>query len=280
MTGQTAFDLTTTNNISHLILNRPDKLNSLIASFWTDLPTAIEKLVSAGQTRVLVISSTGRHFTAGMDLSVFASLDSDTGNTDRARANAAFVQLVEQLQETFTCLTRAPFPVIAAVQGGCIGAGLDLVSACDLRYASRDAFFTLHEINIAMVADVGTFPRLQQLVSPGIVREMAYTGEPVKAERAEMLGLVNGVLETHQELLDTVMQVADKIAAKSPLAIAGSKQIINYGSDHTTADTLSRIAIWQAGMMSMDDIKRAISAQQKKSGAEFSGLASRKRLKS
>ena len=272
-----AFEITAENHVSHLKLNRPDRLNSLTAGFWREFPAAVSALADDDKTRVLVISSTGKHFCSGMDFSVLTGLEKVKGK-GTARGNAAFVRLVMELQETFSCLARAPFPVIAAIQGGCIGAGLDLVTACDLRYATRDAFFTLQEINIGMVADVGVFPRLQHLIPLGIARQMAFTGEALKAERAERLGLVNGVFENHGELVEEVLRVARTIAAKSPLAIAGSKEMLNYGCDHTTADTLSHAATWQAGMMSLNDVKAALGARQQKTQADFPGLADRLKL--
>ncbi len=274
----TTFDLDISNHIAHLSFNRPDKLNSFIPALWHELPDAILKIDREGEARVIVISSTGKHFTAGMDLSVFASFEKDKA-AEPARENAAFMQLVKNLQSTFTCLAECRIPVIAAVQGGCIGAGLDLVTACDLRYASKDAYFLLHEINLALMADVGTFPRLQKLIPQGIAREMAFTGEPLPIDRAERIGLINGVFEDHVELLEGVMAVAKKIATKSPMAIWGSKAALNYGVDHNTTDTLDHVANWQAGMFSPDDIKSALVAQQTKSVPKYENLSSKKVLK-
>jgi len=274
----TTFDLETAGHIAHLRFNRPDKLNSFTPALWQELPKAVEQVERESDARVIVISSSGKHFTAGMDLSVFASFEKDK-NAEPARQNAAFMELVKSLQQTFTCLAECRLPVIAAIQGGCIGAGLDLVTACDLRYASKDAYFLLHEINLALMADVGTFPRLQKLIPQGIAREMAFTGEPLPVERAERIGLVNGVFDTHDQLVDGVLAVAAKIAAKSPMAIWGSKTALNYGCDHTVADTLDHVANWQAGMFSPDDIKAALAAQQSKQVPAFKNLAGKKVLK-
>lgn len=274
----TAFDLTITDRVAHITFNRPEKRNSFIPALWTELPDAVRQIDDGGTARVIVISSTGKHFTAGMDLSVFASFEQDDSQ-ERARNNEAFMGLVKQLQDTFSALANSRLPVVAAVQGGCIGAGLDLVTACDLRYASADAFFSLHEINIGMMADVGTFPRLPKLIPHGIAREMAFTGEPLSAPRAEKLGMVNGLFETHEQLLEGAMTVAGKIAEKSPLAIAGSKKVLNYSLDHATADTLDYVATWQAGMFSRSDIKAALYAQQTGQDATFANLSDKKVLK-
>jgi len=274
----TVFDLEVSDHIAHIRLNRPEKLNSFTPALWRELPAAVRQIDEQATARVIVISSSGKHFTAGMDLSVFSSFESDDA-IETARANAAFMQLIKSLQETFSALAKARLPVIAAVQGGCIGAGLDLVTACDLRYASADAFFSLHEINIGMVADVGTFPRLQKLVPSAIAREMAFTGDPLTASRAEQVGLLNGVFDDHEALLEGAMATAKKIAAKSPMAIWGSKALLNYGEDHSIADTLEHIATWQAGMFSYTDIKTALVAQQEKQLATFEALAGKKVLK-
>ena len=273
----TCFDLTMENHIAHIQLNRPKELNSFTLDLWREFPLAIEAINQNSDMRVMVISSTGKHFTAGMDLGVFASFEK-SADKESARQNASFMELVKTLQQTFTPLTQSKLPVIAAVQGGCIGAGLDLITACDMRYATQEAFFTLHEINIGMMADVGTMPRLQHVVPAGIAREMAFTGSPLKAKRAEQVGLLNGVFETHDELVDGVMKVAAGIAAKSPMAIWGSKEMMNYADNHTIEDTLDRVAVWQAGMFSQDDVKAAIGAQMQKQTASFENLAGKKKL--
>ena len=274
----TTFDLKYCGPIAHLSFNRPDKLNSFVPALWQDLPKAVLEIEENSAARVIVISSTGKHFTAGLDLSVFSSFEKNQ-TIEAGRENAAFMQLIKTLQETFTCLAQSRLPVIAAVQGGCIGAGLDLVTACDLRYASKDAYFCLHEINLALMADVGTFPRLQKLIPQGIAREMAFTGDPLAAERAEKIGLVNAIFEDHETLMEGVMKVATKIAQKSPLAIYGSKIALNYGVDHSTPDTLDHVATWQAGMFSPADVKTALSAQQQKQQPDFDSLAGKKGLK-
>lgn len=266
------FSITVSDKIAELKLNRPEALNSMVPAFWRELPEAVEELDARGDVRVLIISSTGKHFTAGMDFAAFASLAPDAA-LGEGRARASVMQMVERLQHSFTCLEAARFPVIAAIQGGCIGGGVDLVSACDMRFCTSDAFFSIHEINLAMTADVGTFPRLQRLIPEGIARELAFTGERLAAERAYGIGLVNHVLDDHPAMLRHARQVAGKIAAKSPLAVWGSKQMLNYGRDHGTADTLKHVATWQSGMLDFKDIHRAVAAQQEGSEVEHADLA-------
>ena len=276
MSWQT-FDLEVSAQVAHLTFNRPDTLNTMVPAFWRELPQAVRELDESGDVRVLIIASTGRHFTAGMDLSVFTSLAPDR-QAGLGRGRAQLMQLVGQLQESFSMLERVRFPVIAAVQGGCIGGGVDLVTACDLRFASRDAFFSVHEINLAMTADVGTFPRLQKLIPEGIARELAYTGDRLNADRAAGFGLVNAVLDDHAALLAHCKAIAAQIAAKSPLAVWGSKHMLNYGRDHSTHDTLNHVATWQSGMLDLDDVKRSVAAQQNKQDGDFAGLGQRQSL--
>ncbi|MEM7425472.1 MAG: enoyl-CoA hydratase-related protein, partial [Pseudomonadota bacterium] len=242
----TTFSVTVSGKIAELTLNRPDKLNTLTRAFWSEFREAVEGLDRSGAIRALIVSSEGKHFTAGMDLEVFSSMP-DLSNVEPGRARAALMKTVESFQETFTCLERARFPVLAAIQGGCIGGGVDLATACDMRYCTEDAFFVIQEINIGMTADVGTFPRLQKVMSEGMAREMAYTGRRLDAPAALSSGLVNETFGSHGEMLDRVREIAAEIADKSPLAIWGSKQIMNYGRDHSVQDTLNHMATWQAG---------------------------------
>src|SRR5690606_25226019 len=214
----TCFDVTVEGKVGHVRLNRPDALNTMIPQFWSELPQVIAELSDRGDVRAIVVSSTGKHFSAGMDLSVFTSsglsLDGEPG-----RRNATFMILVKRLQESFTALERARVPVLAAVQGGCIGGAVDMVCAADMRYCSADAFFCIQEINIGMTADVGTLQRLPKLIPEGIARELAYTGDRMPAERALEVGLVNRVFDDHDSLVEGVLEIAGRIARRSPLAI-------------------------------------------------------------
>jgi len=268
---QSTFELTIDGKVAEIHLNRPEALNSFTREFWSDFREQIEALDERGDVRALVISSSGKHFTAGMDLGVFQSMP-DLSDTEPGRARAALMKTVQAFQETFTCLERARFPVLAAIQGGCIGGGVDLISACDMRYCTQDAFFVIQEINIGMTADVGTFPRLQKLMADGLVRELAYTGRRLTAERALSSGLVNASFKTHEDLLTAVRATAQEIAEKSPLAVWGSKEVLNYGRDHTTGDTLKHMATWQAGMWHMPDMHTAFGAKQADRKPEFDDL--------
>lgn len=273
------FDLAIEDKVALLTLNRPDAFNAMNRAFWNELPEIVREIDDEAKARVLVIASRGKHFTSGMDVSVFTDGGLGAADADRAAQAEAFRHFVLTLQQTFSCLDDARIPVIAAVQGGCIGAGVDMVSACDIRYASEDAFFQIHEINIGMTADVGTFPRLCRLIPEGWVRELAYAGRRLPAAKAKEIGLVNDVFASQEAMLAHVMELAREIAAKSPVAVAGSKRMINYARDHSTADALDYIATWQAGMFSPAHLMEAFGAKMQKRDAVFPDLlAKRKKL--
>jgi enoyl-CoA hydratase len=270
------FEVSIEAGVAHIQLNRPTAFNSMIRPFWRELPAIIEDISLGARARCIVVSSTGKHFSAGMDLAVFGGGDTGAGaerTVDRATAGEMFRLHVRHLQDAFTCLEKARMPVLAAIQGGCIGGAVDLVSACDIRYCTADAFFCVQEINIGMTADVGTFPRLCGLIPQGWVREMAYTGRRLPATKAREIGLVNEVFDTQEAMLGHVMATAREIASKAPLAVAGSKVMINYARDHTIDDGLDYIATWQSGMFSGPHMAEAFAAKQEKRAANFPDLA-------
>ena len=250
------------DGVAHLVLCRPERRNAMTLAFWKELPAIVRGLDAAGRTRALVVSSTGPHFTAGMDLSVFsgeAALETSTPE-GRTRFRAKLVEL----QGTFHALAEARFPVIAAVQGGCIGGGVDMVTACCLRYATRDAFFVIQEINIGMMADVGTFNRMPKQLPEAVVRELGYTGDRLTAERAERLGFVNGLFDTPGALVAGALEVARRIATKSPVAVAATKEMISYTRDHGVAASFEYLNALQPGIFSLADIQAALAAQAKR----------------
>jgi enoyl-CoA hydratase len=279
--GYTCFDVTESDGVAHLQLNRPDKLNSMIPEFWTELPEIVRGISAEGRARAIVISSTGKHFSAGMDLAVFTggglgerdgSSDAPTRSTELGRKRAQLRETALLLQGTFTALEQARMPVLAAIHGGCIGGAVDLVTACDLRYASADAFFVIQEINIGMTADVGTLQRLPKLIPEGIARELAYVGGRLPAARAHQIGLVNQVFDDHDALVAGTLDVAAQIAAKSPLAIWGSKEMITYSRDHSVADGLNYIATWQTGMFQPADMMETFAAKADQRDPAFDDL--------
>ena len=265
------FTLTTTAGVAHLQLNRPERLNTMAPPFFPALRDAVRALHDAGEARALVISSTGKHFCAGMALDVFGG-DDALLVTGTARARLNFQDTLRKLIDCFTTIDEAHFPVICAVQGGCIGGALDLATACDIRLCTADAFFTVQEIHIGMMADVGVLQRLVKIVPQGVAREMAYTGERMSAQRALAVGLVNAVLPDAETLLAHAMQLARSIAAKSPLAIAGSKLALNHARDHGTASALQQMTLLQSAIFDTAEMATAIDAWKKKTVAEFPAL--------
>lgn len=266
------FTVDISGGIAHLRFSRPEKFNSFTPEFWRELPEAINDISDNARARVIVLSAEGKHFTAGMDISVFMSGALDAPAENREIAAEAFRHHVKALQASFSALENARQPVLAAVQGGAVGAGVDLVSACDCRYASADAFFCVQETAIGMTADVGTFPRLAKIIPEGWARQIAYTAERLPAAKAKDIGLVNEVYDSHEALLSGVMEIAAKIAAHSPLAVAGCKRMINYARDHTTADTLDYIALWNAAMLRAGDIKESYMAKSEGRAPAFDDL--------
>lgn len=258
--GWTCFDVEVTDTVGHITLNRPDKANSMIPEFWRELPEIARELDASGSVRAVVISSTGKHFCAGMDLAVFGGQLGQAG-AEPGRANAKMRMTAKHLQDSFTVLEEIRMPVLAALHGGVVGGAVDMVCATDLRYATRDAFFSIAEINIGMTADVGTLQRLPRLIGEGAARELAYTGRRMTAQRAYELGLVQGLYDDHEAMLAGVLETAAEIAAKSPLAIWGSKVALNYARDHSVRDSLDHIATWQSGMFQAADMIESATAK-------------------
>lgn len=267
------FDVSIENQIASIVLNRPDKRNSMNPAFWRELPEIVKDIDYGSKARVIVLSSTGPHFSSGLDVSSFAGVSGPVEESDKRthqlQAGTAFYDNVLHMQDSFTCLENCRVPVLAAIQGGCIGGGVDLVTACDIRYATNDAFLTIFETNIGMTADVGTFPRLVKLIPEGYVREMAYTGRRVSAAEAKSMGLINQLFENHEAMLDGVMAIAADIASKAPLAVYGCKKMITYARDHSTADGLDYIAIWNATHLKLEEIQEAMTANAEKRPGDF-----------
>lgn len=269
--GYSTLSVTIDKSIAHIQLSRPEQLNSMNPAFWLELPKLVRAIDEQSAARVIVISSIGKHFSAGMDLSVFTQMGKDFVG-EPARRSEKFRRSVLELQDSFNALEQVRIPVLAAIQGGAIGGAVDMVCACDSRYCTEDAFFTIKETEIGMTADVGTLQRLPHLIPQGLVRELAYTGRNWGAKEALAQGFVNQVFADQASMLEAVMKIAAKIAMHSPMAVAGCKEMINYTRDHTVADALNYMATWQSGMFQMPDIQEAMSAQQQKRLPEYQEL--------
>ena len=272
MSKYSCFDLKIKDHICSLVLNRPNELNTMTRDFWVELGDALEEINRDSEVRVVVLSSTGKHFCAGMDLSAFSNgVDDipDDKKPDHARVGEVLYRTAKELQGYISKLEEIRVPVIAAVHGGVIGGALDLITACDMRFASNDAFFCIQEINIGMAADVGTLQRLPKIIPDSKMREMAYTGRRMLANEAKDSGLVGEIYETQDEMLDAVHKLAAEIASKSPVAIYGLKAVMNYSRDHNVSDSLDFNALWSGAMLSQADMTEAMTAQMEKRDANF-----------
>jgi enoyl-CoA hydratase len=265
------FEVVVHAGIAAVRLDRPTELNTMIPQFWRELRDIATRLNADPKVRVVVLSSTGKHFSAGMHLDVFSSRD-PSRYADPARYNVVRGESVRHFQDVISAVERIRVPVLAAIQGGCIGGALDLVTACDMRYATGDAFFVIQETNIGITADAGTLQRLPTLIPDGIAREYAYTGNRLHADRAREIGLLNEVFADFDEMMTAVDRTAETIASKSPLAIAGTKSALLYSRDHSVREGLDRSAIWSAAALSSHDMQKALQAQRGGHPAQFDDL--------
>lgn len=267
---QRTMELSIEDRVARLTLSRPEQMNTMSPAFWRDLEGALDKLQRDAPARALVIDSTGKHFTAGMALDSFDSSIALDDSSAQSRANIA--EVLTDMQRAFDRLAQLRMPVIAAIQGGCVGGGVDMVAACDIRYCTADAFFCIQEINIGMAADLGTLQRLPKLIPEGVVREYAYTGRRMQAYRALAVGLVNEVFDTQEAMLEAAMQTAMEIAARPPVAVWATKQAIDYARDHPVADGLRQMGWLQAGMWDTGAVVEAIQARSERRAPEFPDL--------
>ena len=280
-TDYECFTVSIVDAVAHIRLSRSEKRNAMSPSFWADLPAIVRDIDDNARARVIVISADTTDerpiFSAGIDVSMFGTADVAGNDKNHPQHGASFYQNVLRLQDSFTALEDCRLPVIAAVHGGCIGGGVDLITACDMRYGSVDSFITIYEINVGMTADVGTFPRILNHMPEGVVRELAYTGRRMGADECERRGLFNAVLPSKVELMDHVMNVAREIASKPPLAIYGCKRIITYSRDHSTADALDNIAVWNMSMLLPAEMMEAMAARSQKRPGNYAELPAAKR---
>jgi enoyl-CoA hydratase/carnithine racemase len=256
--------------VAHVELARERKFNAMDGAMFEAIGETFRSLGTDSGVRCIVVSGRGRHFTAGLDLQYAAT--QFPPSDDPGRAAESRLRHIRKLQDAFTAIEEARPPVIAAVHGGCIGAGVDLASACDLRVASADAFFQVAEVDVAITADLGTLQRLTHFIPEGIVRELAYTGRRMAAEEAARLSLVNRLEADRESALAAALDLARTIAAKSPLAVAGAKMSLNYSRGRTVEEGLRHVALWNAGALVSADLTAAIQARLGKTEPEFRDL--------
>ncbi|MBK6293705.1 MAG: crotonase/enoyl-CoA hydratase family protein [Rhodoferax sp.] len=257
------------DHIATVRLNRPDKANAMNATMWQEIRKAFQWVDETPEARVAILQGEGKLFTAGIDLQMMMSLGPQIQNECDGRTREGLRRVILDLQDTLTSLERCRKPVLAAIHGACIGGGIDLITCADMRYCSSDASFTIKEIDIGMTADVGTLQRLPKLIGEGMARELAYTGRKFGADEAREMRLVNRVFESREALYAGVREIATTIAAKSPLSIRGTKEMITYARDHTVADGLNYIATWNAAMLMSKDLTEAMMANMGKRTPQF-----------
>jgi enoyl-CoA hydratase len=266
-------------HVATVWLDRPEARNAFAPEFWQDFPRIIDALGADPETRAIVIAAKGPSFTAGIDLKAFGpafmggGADPDVGDqpTSDVGKRLALYASIKQMQRTFSSVAECPKPVIAAVHSHCIGAGVDLITACDIRYASEDAVFSVRETKIAMVADVGTLQRLPDIVDPGTLAEMVYTGRDYTAAEAHRIGLVGRVLPDADAVRATAIDVAHEIAANSPLAVQGAKAVLRAGEGRTVSEHLDYVALWNSAFLASNDFIEATMAFLQKRDPEFKG---------
>jgi enoyl-CoA hydratase len=266
----------TEGHVATLWLDRPEKRNAMGPAFWTDLPRAVEAIGSDPEVRAMVIAARGPHFSVGLDLVAMAGLTGPSSSGQgaslsmAARARSARMEIV-RLQASVTAVALCPLPVIAAIHGYCIGGGVDLVAACDIRMASADALFSVREAKVAIVADIGSLQRLPHIIGRGHLSELAYTGKDITAARAEAIGLVNQVSTDADAVLADARSLAGEIAANSPMAVQGTKAVLIASEGRSVAEGLDYVATWNAGFLASDDLTEAMTAFMEKRPARFTG---------
>ncbi|XP_050208079.1 delta(3,5)-Delta(2,4)-dienoyl-CoA isomerase, peroxisomal [Mercurialis annua] len=260
------------SRVIHLNLNRPNHRNALSLDFFTEFPHALASLDQNPNVNVIILAGSGDHFCSGIDLTAFNSITSQSRSGDRGRASEQFRREIKLLQDAITAIERCRKPVIASIQGGCIGGGVDLITACDIRFCCEGSFFSVKEVDLGIVADLGTLKRLPGIVGFGNAMELALTGRRFSSREAKEFGLVSRVFGSKEDLEEGVRLVAEGIAAKSPLAVTGTKSVLLRSRDMNMEQALDYVATWNTAMLISDDLKEAITAQSQKRKAVFAKL--------
>eukprot|EP00794_Sanderia_malayensis_P008144 gene8144-9014_t len=262
-------------NVINVELNRPKKLNAMNKLFFKEMVDCFEEINKDTSARVVILSGSGNFFTAGLDLMDYAStfMQANEGGDDVARKAWKVRQMITDMQKPFNIIEKCPQPVIAAIHSGCIGGGVDMISACDVRLCSSDAWFQIKEVDIGLAADLGTLQRLSKVTgNASLVRELCYTARKFHSDEAKAFGLVSGVYPDKESLMESAVSMATQIAEKSPVAVTGTKQQLNYARDHSVEEGLNQVMTWNMSMIQTEDIMKAVQAFLGKSKATFSKL--------
>ena len=260
-------------HVATLWLDSPERRNAMGPALWADLPGMMDELSEDDEVRAVVIAAKGPAFTVGLDLKTMGNAvagDGGGAQSEAARRKAA-LRGIKRLQGSINAVADCPKPVIAAVHGWCIGGGIDLITACDIRIASADAVFSVRETKIAIVADLGTLQRLPGIVARGHVAELAYTGKDISADRAAEIGLVNQVLPDADACHKAAHELAAEIASNSPLAVQGTKAVLKASEGRSVAEGLDYVGVWNAAFLASNDLTEAFTAFIEKRPPEFTG---------
>lgn len=262
--------------VFHVEMNRPKKMNAMTKTFWREIGQCFKQLGEDPDCRAVLLSGSGKVFTAGIDLADMSEIvELITSSDDIARKAKVMKSFVSRYQQSFNEIEKCPKPVIAAIHNACIGAGVDMISACDIRYCTKDAWFQIKEVDIGLAADVGTLQRLPKIIgNDSLVRELAYTVRKMFADEASQIGLVSRVCTDKDAMMAVALDTAAQIASKSPVAVQGTKIHLNYSRDHTVQEGLDSMAQWNMAMLLSEDLMKAAMASMDKSGkpAQFSKL--------
>ncbi|KAI7861886.1 ClpP/crotonase-like domain-containing protein [Spinellus fusiger] len=260
------------DGVAHIKLNRPKELNVFNDRLIQDVRSVFEQVATDNDIRVVVVSGSGKMFTAGLDLNE-TNVHHYNASVDPARASFVHRSVIKNFQAAFTAIEICDKPVIAAVHNACIGAGIDMITACDIRYCTKDSFFSVAEVNIGIAADVGTLQRLPKVIgNNSLVRELCFTARKMYAPEALACGFVNKVLNTQEELIEESFKIARLIASKSPVAVVGTKHILNYSRDHTVAEGLAYNTAWSSAMLNTEDLHKSLEAVLKKKTLNYAKL--------
>ena len=255
--------------VAHVRFNRPEKSNALHREAWSEMKDIFSELDQSTDVRAIVLSGEGKHFCAGIDLNLLFSMSQYEGISCEGRKREEMRKMIYFLQDCISEIEKCRKPVLAAVHRACIGGAVDIITACDMRYCTSDAYFSIKEVDMGLVADIGTLQRLPKIIPYGIAAEMAYTGRPVSGQEAEKIGLVNQKFDSRDEMIAGVVEIAKVIASKSPLVIRGTKEIMQYTRDHSVEDSLRYMGTYNAAYLYSDDLKEAMQAQMTKRMPNF-----------
>ncbi|KAG2393646.1 hypothetical protein C9374_007177 [Naegleria lovaniensis] len=275
-TDRFAVNFNSNTHIAEVVLNRPKRMNTMDKAFFSEFLKIIRALDENKEVFVIVIKSTPMdqcpHFSAGLDLKSITSdlMPSDDQESESpAVSNLKLAGIIHEMQQAFRMLEKTNKPVIAAVNGMCIGGAIDLITACDIRYCTKDSMFSIKETRVGITADLGTLNRIHRIVGRGFAREMAFTGDDFGAARAHHFGLVNQVFDTQKEMFEAAQKLALSIASNSPLIVQATKHVMNYAEEHSIDDGLDYVRLWNSAFLKSEDLTEAFMAFMEKRKPKF-----------